>query len=109
MKTRKINYVIVILLTLVLSWSSQQVSLAEEADMKSNVGIGFENSYEGGSSELPETGTDPIPEGTQPEATKPVQVGNKVLPQTGVTHNLNISWIGLAILGMVMIRYKKSK
>ncbi|WP_375180126.1 LPXTG cell wall anchor domain-containing protein [Enterococcus rotai] len=107
MKKLKMNSLIAILLITFIGLSSQQMALAEEADMKSNAGISFENNYEASSSapeELPDTNTPVLVE-------KPIAketTNSKVLPQTGEIVGSIMSWIGvMMILVMIIIRIRK--
>lgn len=107
MKKIKMNSLIAILLVLIIGLSSQKVALAEEADMKSNAGISFENSYEPSSSapeELPDTNEPILVE----KPTAKETINSKVLPQTGEVVASIMSWIGvMMILVMIIIRIRK--
>ncbi|MEI5989740.1 LPXTG cell wall anchor domain-containing protein [Enterococcus crotali] len=107
MKKFKMSYLIAILLVLIVGLSNQRMVLAEEADMKSNAGISFENDYEASSSapeELPDTNTPILVE-------KPIAkeaTSSKVLPQTGELVGSMMSWIGvMMILVMIILRIRK--
>ncbi|WP_086315544.1 hypothetical protein A5821_003031 [Enterococcus sp. 7F3_DIV0205] len=106
MKKNEVKYLIAILLALIVGFSNQHMVLAEEASMKSNAGISFENSYEANSNvseELPDTNSPVLV--TEQEA-KPV---GKTLPQTGEIIGNTVSWLGLMLILIVMIRSRQKK
>ncbi|MFD2308206.1 LPXTG cell wall anchor domain-containing protein [Enterococcus termitis] len=106
MRKNKVKYLIAILLALIVGFSNQHTVLAEEASMKSNAGISFENDYEANSTaseELPDTNSPVLV--TEQE----VKPAGKNLPQTGEIIGNTISWLGLMLILIVMIRSRQKK
>lgn len=111
MKQLKRISLIAILLALVVGWTTQQVAFGEEAGMNNNVGVGFDNDYEPTSSSdpTPVPVPDPKPDPKPVPTPKPKAI-SKVLPQTGeAVGSSAISWVGLAMIVLVISRFRQKK